>query len=334
MKVLVTGATGFVGSHAALALDRAGHQLRVLVRSESKAERVLGARGVRYEAVVGDMTDRASVERALDGCEAVLHAAATVFGGPEAIASNVAGVRHVLGAAAERQLDPILYVSTIVAMYPPPGERVTVEDPIASLKTSYGRSKSEGERLARELQAGGAPVVILYPAGVYGPDDPGVGETSKGLRDAIRYGWPVPATGGVSMVDVRDLAQLIVAALKSGQGPRRFMCGGHFLRWEDKASLCEQLTGTRMRRFRTPGWLLLLAGSLIDLAKRVRSFDYPLTREAADLMIHMKPCDSDATRRELGVEFRPPEETLADHIRWLHRIGELDDAQVGRLAQA
>jgi len=105
----------------------------------------------------------------------VLHAAATLYGGAEVFDANVRGVRNTLGIGHELGLDPILYISSIAAMYPPPGDRITIDDPVSHLDTTYGRSKAEGERYARELQASGAPVVTIYPSGVFGPDDPGPG---------------------------------------------------------------------------------------------------------------------------------------------------------------
>ena len=91
---MVTGSTGFVGSHSVEALLRAGHSVRLLIRSREKLARVLGGRDLEVDDyVVGDMTDRAAVGEALDGCDAALHAAATLYGGGEVFEANVAGVR-------------------------------------------------------------------------------------------------------------------------------------------------------------------------------------------------------------------------------------------------
>lgn len=332
MRILLTGATGFLGSQLAETLGAAGHALRLLVRSPEKALRLLGARGLRFETCAGDMADAGAVARALEGCDAAVHAAATMYGGDEVLAANVAGVRHVLGGAHARGLDPIVHVSTVAAIYPPRGPVLTVDDPVASLASTYGRSKAEGERIARELQARGAPVVILYPGGIYGPGDPGPGETLKGLRDALRFGWPI-TRGGVSLVDVRDVARIAAACLEPGRGPRRYMATGHFLAWSELADLCQELTGTRARRIPAPAPLLRLAGRLLDGVRRLVPFEYPLTHEAALLMTDMRPGDSAATREELGVGFRAVRETLADSIRWLHRSGELDARIAGRLAE-
>jgi dihydroflavonol-4-reductase len=332
VKVLVTGGTGFVGSHAVAALQRSGHRLRLLVRDPGKIQRVLEARGIEIDDyVVGDMTDAQAVRTALTGCDAVLHAAATLFGDNEIYAANVQGARNVLGIGFELGIDPILFISTVVAMFPPTGECFAIDDPVRGLKTTYGRSKVESERFARELQAQGAPLVAIYPAGVFGPNDPGPGETTKGLRYGIRFGWPI-TTGGVSIVDVRDLAEIIAATLEPGCGPRRFMVGGNFASCSELADLCDALTGRRVRRFAMPASLLCGIGRLIDIAKMIVPFDYPITHEAAEMMTRFVPCDSRATVEQLGIPFRPMEETLRDTIRCLYKSGEINAKLAGQIA--
>jgi nucleoside-diphosphate-sugar epimerase len=326
MRVLVTGGTGFLGSHCVEALATAGHEVRLLVRSPEKMRAVFDPLGVRIESHErGDMADAPVVARALEGCDAVLHAAATMYGGADVLDANLAGVRNVIGGAVRRGLDPVLYISSIAAMFPPPGPVGTVDDPIGEHRTVYGRSKAEGERYARELQAQGAPVTSIYPGGIYGPRDPGIGEATKGLRDAIRFGWPITA-GGVSIVDVRDVAAIVVACLEPGRGPRRYMAAGHFITWPQFASTCETLTGTKMRRFPAPPIAVRAFGRVIDALQRV------LTYEAATILTRLTPCDNSATERDLQFAFRPTEETLADAIRWLAGVGELDARRAGRLA--
>ena len=332
MKVLVTGGTGFVGSHAVAALVSAGHQVRLLVRDPAKIDRVLKPRNIEIDDhQIGDMSDTNAVRTALSGCDAVLHAAATLYGGDEVLDANVRGVRNALGIGCELGLDPILYISSIAAMYPPVGDRITVDDPVAHLETTYGRSKAEGERYARELQESGAPVVTIYPSGVFGPEDPGPGESMKGLRDAIRFGWPITASG-VSIVDVRDVAMVVAASLEPGHGPRRFMAAGHFVSGSEFADLCDELTGRRTLRVPVPPMLLRGIGWLLDLVKKFVPFEYPLTHEAALMMTHFVLCDSRETEEQLGVDFRSTEQTLADGIRWLYATGQISSRVAGKLS--
>lgn len=334
MKVLLTGGTGMVGSHALRALLEAGHDVRLLARNPAKVGSVLEPRGLAVDDVaVGDVADGAAVRRALAGCDAVVHTAASLYGGAEVLRANIAGVRNVVGGACELGLDPVVYISTVAAMFPPPGDVIRVDDPIVNLETTYGRSKAEGERIARELQASGAPLAIIYPAGVWGPDDPSLGEPLKGLRDALRFGWPITGHGGVSIVDVRDLARLIALAAEPGRGPRRFMAAPHFVGWDRYADICDELTGRRARRVPMPVWALHGIGRVVDAVRAVFPLDYPLTHEATRIMTGFVPCESTATADELGIAFRPVEETIRDSIRWLYERGELSARVAGELAR-
>jgi hypothetical protein len=110
------------------------------------------------------------------------------------------------------------------------------------------------------------------------------------------------------------------------------MVAGHFTPWAEFAELCDRLTGRRARRYPAPAPLLRIVGRAIDLAKKVVPFDYPLTHEASLMMTRFVPCDSQPTLDDLGVSFRPAEETLRDSIRWLHAAGHIDAKVAGRLA--
>jgi nucleoside-diphosphate-sugar epimerase len=334
VKLALTGATGFLGSHLAEALRRGGHEVKLLVRSRDKARCILERRGVwPLETVIGDMADADAVAALLDGCDAAVHAAAAFYGDDAVLRANVAGARNVLGIGADKGLAPLVYISTIATMFPPPGDIITVDDPIVYPKTTYGQSKAEGERIARQLQASGAPVIIIYPGGIMGPDDPGPTENTKGLRDRMRFAW-LRTTGGLPLVDVRDLAAIVVAACERGAAPRRYMAGGHFLPWMEEADICEELTGYKVRRIPAPPAAVRAIGRCVDFARwLVPSFDYPLTSEAAEFVTQTKPCDSSRTLAELGIEFRPARETLRDTLRWLYEVGELDARLAGKLVE-
>jgi len=334
MRVLVTGGTGLVGSHTARALQRAGHSVRALVRDPAKADRVFAARGVPVDAVIGDIADQASVDRALEGCDGVVHCAAMVAmkasRAQQVLDTNARGVQFVIGGAQRRGLPSIVYVSSVSALFRPGGPPVSPDSPVVPAKTAYARSKADAETMVRRLQDDGAPIRTTYPAGVIGPDDPGLSESNHALRTFLKDTL-LRTSGGFQAVDARDLAEIHLRLLERPPGAGRYMAGGHLLAWDDLIALLDELTGRRVNRFPLPGSLLRFSGRVGDAVKRVWDFDFPLTSEGMAFATQWPGADSSKTESELGFAFRDPRETYSDAIRWLHREGHLEDRHVGRL---
>ena len=334
MRVLVTGGTGFIGSHTARALQKAGHDVRLLVRDRFKADRVY--QGVAPDCVVGDVTDQDSVERGLAGCDAVVHAAGCVSiearRADEMMRTNARGTELVVGGAVRRGIPRILYVSSISALFVPGGAPFDPDGEVRQPATAYGRSKADAERHVRALQAHGAPLISTYPAAVIGPDDPGVSESNHALLVFLRDVF-ITTTGGFQVIDVRDLARIHADLLESCDGPGRFTTPGRFLSWAELRALLDALTGGRVRGLRVPGALLRVAGRAGDALRRVWSFDFPMTHEAMTLATRWREIDGGATLERLGLGYRDPHETYADTLRWLVRAGHLDRERIGPLAE-
>jgi len=158
MKVLVTGGTGFIGSHTAAALVRHGHEVRVLARTPERAGSALEPHAIEVEIVQGDVLDTRSVVVALEGCDAVVHAAASIpLGSGSTSNVNVVGSKTVMGEAVARGLDPIVYTSTATVYLPSSEATITPTSELATPRSDYGASKKEVELFVRDMQAEGAP---------------------------------------------------------------------------------------------------------------------------------------------------------------------------------
>ncbi|WP_219942845.1 NAD-dependent epimerase/dehydratase family protein [Iamia sp. SCSIO 61187] len=336
--MLVTGGGGFVGSFAVPALLEAGHDVRLLVRSPERALGVLARRGVGeadVELVVGDMVDADVVGPAAVGCDATIHAAAAIgmtgHDGTSVLDVNTRGARTVVDAALAAGHDPVVHVSSVAVFVPPVEPVIGPGSTLASPRTDYGRSKVVTEQELRARQDAGDPITIVYPGGVIGRDQPHLDATLEGLVAARTQGWP-RTRGGVALVDVRDLADALVACLAPGAGPRRLVLGGHFLRWAELGALVDDITGVRAWRAPLPKPVLMAVATLLDGVRRVRPLSYPLTRDAAEIMTTMVATDDRATLDALGIELRPVRESLDETLRWLAEAGHLPARSAGRLA--
>jgi dihydroflavonol-4-reductase len=340
LLVLVTGGTGYVGSHATAALASAGHRIRVLARAPEKIPAALGPLGVGVDGVetaIGDVTEPAAVERALQGCDAVLHAA-SVFStdarrADELNSVNVRGTDIVLGTAHRLGLDPIVYVSSEVALLPPAdGEVLTPDAPVQRPPGPYCRSKADAELVARKFQALGAPVVSVMPAAVWGPHDPHLGEGVTLASNVLRNRYPIIMPGGMHIVDVRDVAAALAAVMQPGRGPRSYLVAGHYAPMSGIIGTLGDLSGRRLWFVRFPAWFLAGFGRAADVVQRRVRTRLPWSAESIWIMNCAARCDDSKTREELQLQPRPLRETFVDTVGWLVEVGHLTRREAGRLA--
>ena len=335
--MLVTGGTGYVGSHAVAALVRSGHDVRLLVRSPDRVATALGPHDVSApDVAVGDITEADSIDTALTGCDAVVHAASVYSldprDAPTIAATNTRGTETVLGAARRAEVDPIVYVSSYVGLLPS-ADVLGPASPVGHPTPPYARSKADSEVVARRHQEQGAPVVSVYPGSVWGAHDPYCGESCRLLSGILRNRLPFAISGGLPIVDVRYVASVLAAAVEPGKGPRRFMVGGHDTRWNELFALLRRLTGRRLLAMPTPRPVAMGFGRLMNGAQRILPGKTPLAFEGIYIATQDPKTDDSSTAAEFGVEPPPLEETLTDMIRWMVEAGRIPAKAAGRIRQ-
>jgi len=336
VKVLVTGGTGFLGSHAVAAMARAGHDLRLLVRRPDQVDGSLGPLGVAVDdIVVGDVLDESAVSRGVEGCEAVVHAAA-IFSldrrrAEEMRGTNARATELVLSAAAERGLDPVVHVSSTVALDRYGGSGPDL--PLGDIKLPYAQSKIASEKVAHRLQEAGAPVVTIYPGAVYGPDDPYRGAQSEQLRWMLLGRFPTYPRGAQHVVDVRDVATLIEAVLQRGK-QRRYVVPGSHVDGRELYEAVSEATGRRLPHIVLPGPVIGPSVWLIEAVQRwlPRRWHYPADREGVQILRRDTRFDDSAARQELGIEPVPFRQSITDTVRWLVESGRVPAHRAPRLA--
>lgn len=333
MKVAVTGGTGLVGIHAIAQLLRDGRSVRALVRNEHKLKANLALFDVStewLEIVLGDINDPAAVTAALSGADALIHCAG-IFSNRFTDAdllqrTNVDGVQAVLNAAVEQGLDPIIHISSYLALFPPRRSIQSADDPVTSPKSLYTRTKAASEFIARELQDKGAPIVTIYPGSIQGPHDPTYGIGSQIIEQSIKTGSWADAGGGRVYTDVRDLSLLLSRLLVAGQGPRRIMFGGYFLPDAEVGEILARVSGKAIKVNRVPGGLLRFIGSISDAISHVTKQEFQLTREAAEVLTKSVPTDDSVALALLDGDMVGAEKSFQDLVDWMRATGRLSAA--------
>lgn len=337
MKVLVTGASGFVGSHLVRQLIKNGHDVRVLVRNADKAKIIFDKQGIAVtDIVVGDIADRDFVSKALIDCNAVVHAAAVTpmqaASEQELFRTNVDGVKSVIGAACEQCLQHIVFVSSITAIFTTDKTRLDADSPVAKSKHPYGKSKAEAEIYIRRLQAEGKPVKSVYPGGVIGPDDPGQSATVMALLYRVSKGFKI-TSGGTQQIDVRDLASIIVGLLESKDGKAgRYITAGHYLAWKKFAILLEDIIGRPLLKQNIAGVMLRLIGCYYDMKRWFVKVDSPISAETMRYATQWPVIENDPVIKKMGIQLRSPRQTYTDTLAWMLAAKLLNPQDVPALA--
>lgn len=304
--LLITGATGFVGSHVLEAAQReGGFQLRALVRKASDAKRLESA-GV--EPVLGSLEDASALRTAMAGADAVLHlAAATKSRDLEGYhQANVAGTQAVVEAllAADPKPRRLIYLSSLAAVGPSDsGEPVTRHDTPKPL-TAYGRTKLAGEKIC-EAVSGSVEVVVLRAPAVYGPRDRDVFEFFR----LAKYGvLPLPGSSArrLQMIHVTDLARALLMAAASDQASGVYhVAEARSYQWRDVAGMVAEAVGRKARIFEVPGALISAAAAINETAVGILGKSTIFNREKArELLAPAWLCETELARRDFGFETR------------------------------
>lgn len=307
---LVTGATGFVGSHVAEALDATERRLRCTVRESSDLRWI---QGLEVETVRADLRDPAALDGVLQDVDRVVHVAGvTRAPRPDLYHEvNVEGTLRLAEAASAAGVGRFVFVSSLAARGPDGGE-----GPVSA----YGASKREAERRLAALE-GEMAVVVLRPGGVYGPRDV---DLLPLFRMASRGWLVVPAGGGsIQPIYVTDVAGAVLAAVEEGGFGPHALAGEGQHAWDELTTALEAAVGRRVSAIPLPGAVLVAAGAAAEAVGRLTGKAPALDRRRArDLARHQWTCDPEPAEEALGwrpvVELR---EGLSRTAAWYRRAG-------------
>jgi dihydroflavonol-4-reductase len=326
-RVLLTGATGFLGSAIARALHDAGHE--VLAFARPSAPRVL-LEGLPVSYAAGDLTEPGSVGRAIRGCDAVIHCAADYriwVPDPDAMrAVNVDGTRTVMRAVLAEGCRRVVHVSSVATLKPrSDGLPATEADAAAPDEAigPYKQSKMEAERLVEDMAArSGLPAVIVNPSTPVGPRDIRPTPTGRVILEAARGKMPGYVDTGLNIVHVDDVARSCVAALTHGAVGERHILGGYDVPLGELLAHIAMLQGRSPPKqlSRGPLWPAAMAS---ELWAKATGREPMLTRDALRMSIEHMYFSWAKAERVLGHRARPWQNAVADALAWYRGRGRL-----------
>ena len=319
MKLLVTGATGFLGGALVPMLREAGHEVRVLARGGAPDAGSLGC-----ELVSGDVRDVATVRRAVDGRDAIYHLAGLVSRDPrdahKMYELHVTGTRVLLAEAERAGVRRVVLASSSGTIGVSSTRRVATEDDDYPIETvgrwPYYLSKIYEEKIAVETARRGLPVVILNPSLLLGPGDSRLSSTQDIYRFLLGR-IPVMPRGGISFVDVRDAARAFVAALTRGNAGERHLLGAVNWEFSEFFGRLSRLARVPPPPLRLPSPLKVAAAHVIESWAHRRGREPDLPASDVEMGEHWFFIDSSKAERLLGFTSRDPMETLAETIAYV-----------------
>ena len=338
MITLVTGATGFVGSHVAQQLVARGERVRVLLRPSSQARAM---EGLAVERVQGDLRDAASLARALEGVTRVFHVAADyrlwARDPREIYESNVTGTRNLLEAAQRAGIERFIYTSTVGTVAVPRPGALPNEETVARLEEMIGhykRSKFLAEQEAIRAAADGVPVVIVNPTTPVGPGDWKPTPTGRIILDFLNGRMLGYVDTGLNLVPVEDAAAGHLLAAERGRVGERYILGGRNMTLKQILDVLSGITGRPAPRFRLPHAVALAASYADSVVSRLLGREPQIPLEGVRMARHKMFVDCSKAARELGFTAGPVEPALERAVRWYEENGYVAARRVQPVARA
>jgi dihydroflavonol-4-reductase len=336
-RILLTGATGHIGNNIARVLVGRGAEVVALVRKTADRRAI---EGLALELRDGDLLDAASLDRAMEGCDGVIHAAANYADWAkdpaEITRPAVTGTENVLRAAARAGIGRVVATSSCVAcgVSSRPDELRTEADWSAGSSMPYQQAKLDAERLALRLSRElGLELVTILPTLVLGPHDYRITPSTAALL-GIANGTTPTFDGGANVVAVEDVALAHVAALAPEVEQGRYLVGGENLTIAQIGALVERSTGRQPKHLGLPRAVVMTAAALMEAVAGITGKKPGLTRGfAREVLGKYGWFDCSKARTALRIDPRPAAEVVEATLRWLAERGALEPA-IGRAVLA
>lgn len=323
MKVLVTGANGFLSGHIIRKLLKSGYSVRAMMRAGANAP---GLTGLDIEVFYGNITSKTDVEHAVDGCEIVIHAAADTSQShrkaEDYFPVNVQATADIIEAMARKGCKRLIFVSTANTMgfgtIENPGDESKPASPLV-LKSGYAKSKFLAQKLVLEaVKTQKIDAVIVNPTFMIGPFDynPHSGRIFKMILNKRIAFYP---PGGKNFVDVRDAAYGIVNAITEGKSGECYLIAGENLSFHDFFEKIKLLSNQSSRLVPIPVPILKLAGIFGSICQYI-GINSELNYANACILSINNYYDNKKAVRDLGLSCLGLDKTITDYLTWLKGV--------------
>jgi dihydroflavonol-4-reductase len=337
MTTLVTGASGFLGSHVARQLVARGEDVRVLMRTSS-TNRAIADLSLEY--VTGDLRDPASLDRAMKGAKHVFHVAADYrlwAKRPKDIyESNVGGTKNLLEAAGRAGVELLIYTSTVatIAVDRPQLPNESTDAKLEEMVGHYKRSKWLAEQEVLSAAKNGLPVIVAMPTTPVGPWDWKPTPTGKIILDFLNGKMPGYVETGLNFVGVEECAAGHLLVAEKGKVGERYLLGGENLTLKAMLDALSKITGLAAPRLKIPYGLALGVAYANTAFSRLIGREPGIPVEGVKIARHMMFVDCSRAKRELGFQPGPVVAALERAVRWYEANGYIAKGRVKRIARA
>lgn len=337
MATLVTGASGFLGSHVARQLVARGDDVRVLLRPSSH-NRAIGDLSLEY--VTGDLRDADSLERAVKGAQRVFHVAADyrlwARRSREIYDSNVGGTKNLLAAAKRAGVAQFIYTSTVATIAvdrsEPPNE--LTEAKLEEMVGHYKRSKWMAEREVLNAAKEGLPVIVAMPTTPVGPWDWKPTPTGKIIVDFLNGKMPGYVETGLNFVGVEECAAGHLLVAEKGKIGERYLLGAENLTLKQVLDILEKVTGLSAPTLKIPHGVALGVAYASTIFSRLIGEEPQIPIEGVKIARHKMFVDCSRAKRELGFQPGPVAAALERAVRWYEGNGYVTARRAKRIARA
>jgi dihydroflavonol-4-reductase len=335
MKAFVTGSTGLLGSNLVNTLVASGYEVQALARSREKAKKLFDHSKV--EIVMGDLENIPSFATQLAGSDVLFHTAAYVHEvfkpgnhWPKLEKLNIHATVELLHQAEKHGVKKVIHTSTTsvlgIAPNGMPSDEQTPPDDF-SRNDLYSKSKLLAEQAIEEFQKNlDVSIVRILPSGILGPQDSGPSTPGQAIVQILERKFPIIPPGGFGIVDVRDVAEAMIRAVEHGRAGERYIISNRYVSLSELVEIVGRVSGVKTPTQQVPYSVLNVAAHISELTSRITGIPPMLSVNALKTINRKQEVSADKAIRELGLTFRPFDETIRDTIAWFLSNGYVRSA--------